>query len=493
MMNEVKRIYANAKQMRVINTRKKTVAFVGGRGSGKSTVGGDRSYQCISTMPRSRGFIASATDDTLKRYSLPSMIERWSMLGLEEKEDYLIGIRPKSWFDLPFQIPASYKNVITFSNGSIIDLISLYNPDPGRGGNFQWGIIDEAAICDSEKINKSLMPAMRGPVYRGARIEVEHDFKAPYGVVTAVGTKFFWEFKFADNPLYMSVLYLTSMPWTKKGQYILDMEHDPDVEWIESTWRDNIHVLGPDYGELLRKRLTEVEYAVEVENRRLTRLPNGFYPNFDEDKHVSMATHYAHNRKLEISFDFNAGFNSMLIAQPTPNLAYIHDTLYVKGNQTVDDLVSLFLLRYAGHSVKEVDIYGDRNGNNRSADSKFTIYERIEARLKQAGWSTFRPVKGLDAGHKDKHEMMNVFMQGEKPWPKLAIYAVNCKALITSIMMAPITPGYKKDKSSERNLKHTDRREEATDLSDVFDNWAFFRYKNLYVPNAMDMMEFGIG
>ena len=483
-MNNEKLIYANPKQDAFFESKKKIKVFIGGRGSGKSTVLGDEIYMCVLTMPRSRGFIASATAETIKNYSLPSIIERLGSLGEIYDEDFVVGKRPPSWFHRPYNPPQKYDNIITFSNGTCVDLISMYGKNAGRGGNFQWGYVDEAALIDKETHDKSLMGAMRGNQYKVARIEIDAMWaqmeQFEYGHLDQKGGRYIWVIPFSENPRYRMRGYVSSMPWASSGDWLLKMENNPDVFYIESTALDNIDVLGQEYIDDMKKTLPPIIFEVEVMNERLTKLPDGFYSEFDDNTHTTLRSFYNPQLPIEVSFDFNAGFNSMIVCQNLPNTAYIHDELYVKGNLIVDDLAQKFIQKYQAHPTKEIDIYGDRNGNNKFANSRSTIYERIESSLRSAGWKVFRPKKGLDAPHKDKHEMLNVALKESDPkLPAVRINKLNCKGLILSIMRAPITKDFKKDKSSERRLKGTDFREEATDLSDCFDNWYVFRYKHL--------------
>lgn len=480
----IRQVYLNAKQRAFVLSRKKVRAFIGGRGSGKSHVLGAIAQQSVQTMPRSRGAIVSDTDETISNRSLPSVIEYWDGIGWQEGEDYVIGKKPPDHFDRPYNKVTKFPNVISFANGASMDMVSLYNKRKGRGANYQWVLVDEAALVDRGTYLTNILPAIRGNYHRVARIPLPQPVEVPYGRVVDDGG-LFWEVPFRENPYYATVNLVSSMPWTTDGMWLLDFEEDPDAFYIEATARDNEAVLGPDYMERMRQQLPELVYLVEVENHRLGQVPNGFYADWDDVKHTVRENPYRPDLGLMISFDFNAGFNSLIVAQEYDGVLWVVDEMWVKGNQIVDDLVVKFMTRYKGHPHKAVEIYGDRNGNSRHANSKKTIYESVEEVLSRNGWRYYRPGKGLDAPHAVKHQMINQALKedGTHRLPKVRV-AKRCKGLIISISTAPITEDFKKDKLSER--RSTVASEHATHLSDCFDNLYVFAYRHRWSSGASE-------
>ncbi len=472
------KVYINEKQLQFHLSDKKKKVFIGGRGSGKSTVLGDEIYQCVTTMPRSRGFLAANIEETIVNYSLPSILERWEMFGLIEEVDFVVNKRPPVNWPKPYNPPKKYNKTITFSNGSVINIISMYGKNAGRGGNFQWGFFDEAALIDKETHDKAVKASVRGALHKVAKIPIDKPFEPEYGEIIKKNGRWFWRIPFRDNPRYMMTGYVSTMPWLSSGQWLLKFEDQEDVSFVESTAWDNIEVLGSEYIHNLKSDLPPHIYDTEVMNKRVSKVENGFYSDFDDDVHTVPESMYNPHKELEISLDFNAGFNSMIVCQSFDKYAYVHDELYVKGNLIVDDLIDEFIEKYQNHPVKRVDIYGDRNGNNKQANARKTIYESIESILRNAGWEIYRPGKGLDAPHEAKHQLINkAFREKNTNLPAVRMNRQNCRGLSISIMKAAMTHDFKKDKRSERRL--TENREEATDLSDCFDNWYYFRYKHL--------------
>lgn len=108
--------------------------------------------KCVRQMPRSTVF------------SLEKLISRCFHERCRHKRragnvrslrgyDYVVGKSGASLgFEMPFQPPSSWRNVIHFRNGAIAHLVSLDMPDAGRGINAYWVIGDEAALLNKERL-----------------------------------------------------------------------------------------------------------------------------------------------------------------------------------------------------------------------------------------------------------------------------------------------------------------------------------------------------
>lgn len=492
MMDESQRlVYLNQKQWKLIHSLKKKNIFIGGRGSGKSTIGGDYLFRCVDTMPKSTGVICAPTMDILKNRSLPAVQEHWERLGVELDYDYVIGKKPPDDFELPYSKVNDHKNVISFWNGTVIHMVSLYEKNASRGLNLQFCLGDEMAFARRERFTQGILPAMRGHFWKVAEILLEDWEEKPWGqVVQNLENEWVWRLPFQENPHYLSYLLVSSMPYLDDGKWLLKYEDDPDAFYIESTALDNVDVLGPDYVPNLRKELPALEFDVEVMNMRVEQLPDGFYPKFSDEIHTTMDDHYNPDQDLDLSFDFGV-FNSMIVAQEISGMACYLDELYVKHG-TVDDLVERFCQRYMSHRNKKVNIYGDRNGNNSRPNNQKTLYQEIMDRLRSHGWNPISHVTGLDPAHADKHLMLNQALAGNKRLPAVKLHKVKCKNLIISIKRAPILEGFKKDKRSERQDNPTPQ-EHATHLSDCFDNHYVKKYRHRFTMRTVSFGEIMLG
>ena len=478
-------IYTNQKQKMFLNSKARRKTFVAGRGSGKTRTLGLEKFKCFNYMPKAKGLIAGLTYGQILNNTIPECIEAWRSCGLKEYDPqtklghYVIGRKPPQHWELAYQSPRKYTNVISFINGYCTVLGSLDIADTLRGGSYDDLQIDESALVKQDDFNKILVPMVRGNLYK----------------------------PFAKHHTHHSISDFTSMPWLQSGYWVFQTEElareNPDEYfYIEAKSIDNIQVLGKKWFEHQRKILSPLEYAVEIENKRIKKLPNCFYPNFSENIHCDFNTYsydfadtgiiasgqkdYDKYKSIDISFDFNAKFNSLIVGQDKGSEYRIINEFYVADYQTIDALVDLFCNNYSSHSYKLINMYGDRNGNNRYANSELTFYQQIEHRFKSNGWNCINNVSGLDPEHKTKHLFINNILSEKEGKIKIRINANNCKYLILSIQNSPITGDFKKDKSSERS--NIDQRY-ATHLSDCFDNLIFKKFcKDNFQVSEIDFL-----
>ncbi|MDO7851557.1 terminase large subunit domain-containing protein [Hymenobacter convexus] len=475
---ERRRVYVNEKQRQFLAARQKRRSFVGGRGSGKTTVAGHETRVQMNYLPRAKGFLAGLTYTQLLSNTLPAMEGAWQAHGLREYDlksgfgHYVKGKRPPAEWIKPYQPPSNYENVISFLNGYTIQLLSMDRAELARGGNYDFGHIDESALMKEEHVNKILRPMIRGNIYR---FKDEH---------------------------HQTFCDYTSVPWLPSGQWVFKTEdlaqEDPENHFfLESTAYDNVHVLGEKYLRDLRNGMTPLEWDVEVMNKRLTKLPNSFYPSFSEEKHGVWKTYtYVHDdetgltlsidsdrdpkRLLELSFDFNAAFTSLIVCQEHGNEFRALDALWVKQSSTtvLDALVDKFCDTYESHERKELLLYGDRNGNNKQVGSNLTLYQTIQQGLAARGWKSTLMVQGLDPDHRLKHIAINQLLAENNPrLPVMRFNRNKCKFLIISIQQSPINPDWTKNKNSEKSSIDQER---ATHLSDCFDNIVYRKYGHLF-------------
>lgn len=453
--------------------------LIAGRGFGKSTILAEYLFRCVDTMPRSRGALGGITFDVVLNRSLPSIKEHWTRMGLIEGFDYVIGKKPPADFEKPYNQVETYGNVISWWNGTTIEMVSLYDKKrSAKGANWQFFAGDEFALVGEDVYKTNVMPAMRGLYYKQARLEETELHEVPFGRMEEAKDGPVWIIPFKDNPFYLSRFLVSSMPWLESGKWLLNYEDDPEAIYVEGTARDNLKVLGPSYLAMLRKDLPDLIYRIEVENERIEQLPDGFYPHFLDSVHTTPKDHYQTQKALELSFDFG-GFNSVIICQTHGNQANVLNQLFMSG-KTVTELVEKFCEDYKEHKEKEVWIYGDRNGNSSQYNSKFTLYQEITMVLKKRGWRVINTVEGLDPNHADKHLVINQGLKedAETQLPQVRINSIRAKYVIISIKRAGILENFKKDKRSERD-KNLDQAK-ATHLSDCFDNWYYPKFKHLF-------------
>jgi hypothetical protein len=492
-----KRIEVNPKQAAFLQSTAPEKYLVGSRGSGKTFTLGLDIGQCFNYLPRAMFVLANQTYDAVYNITLRGVMQALEYYGVHEYDPhsgyghYVVGKQPPFGWYKPYGKKSRYENLITFINGYTLEVVSMANPDKIRGNNFDGLRVDEVAFNKKEIISKVLSPTVRANVNK-----------------PGMGRLF-------DHPLHHSRHFFTSAPWTVEAQWIWEKEEEakmyPEkVFFIESLATDNLRNLPKDYIETLKRELSPMEFYIEVENGRLRKLPNGFYPAFDEGKHVVMKTRdydYVETVKriwidegretfqvpglpLLASFDFNAKFTSCIVCQEVDLLQHrefrILENLYIKPGEShlsmIDALVDKLNLTYQSHKPtnKNIYLYGDRNGNNKSPGAVKTFYEQIRDRLSSYGWTVHLMVSGLDPDHLLKHQLVNELLTEKNPaLPIIRINGNKCRSLILSITNAPILPDFRKDKTSEtRNVDQA----MATHLSDCFDLILFSKYQNLTQP-----------
>ncbi len=487
-MSEVD-IYLNPKQEQILDAPQKTKVGVIGRGGGKTTLFGDILYEHFHQMPGSKGFLLLKTFGQAYTKSLPEVFDRLSKYGMKEHVGntdpghYTVCVKPPKWWGKPFKKPKKYDNSVTWINGMMMDILSFDRPDLNRGGSYDWGLVDEAALIKYEEYTKTIRPLLRGNI------------------------------KDWDHPRRFSMYIFTSRAWKSSGKWTetkmkqLAAEHPDKYFYTEASAAENIEVLGQEYFERIKLELDPITYSVEIENKPISKLPNAYYQDLDDERHLYDPEYdYEYqdsgswkitgekdvNQKLplEPSFDFNAAFSSATIWQdhrvaPTTDSDEKFETQILNELRcvknffvrfgSVEDLVHQICDHYEDHPTKEVNIFGGKDGLSKfKLYNDLTLYQRIESTFQQRGWKTTLcvDISLADVAHKQKHLVLNNVLREINPeLPKVRINEQNSKETFISMLGAPVKGDFQKDKSSEKD-EDLDQAE-ATHLSDTFDNYVY--------------------
>ncbi len=474
-------VYANQKQQLFLASRAKRKTMVAGRGTGKSYVCGMQTGISVTELPGAKALLAGLTFQHILTKTLPGMIKAWRAMGFREYDPeagaghYILFRQPPRGWERAVEPPQSYKYVVSFFTGYCLELMSLDNPDSGRGGNYDQLYLDESALIAEDIVTRVLRPMVRANKHR-----------------------------FEGNPYHHLFCDFTSMPWTVQGQWVLKTEENMKLYgagryfFVEGTTWDNVAVLGEDYIRQLLVDMHPLEAAIEIFNRRLPKVPNTFYPSFDERRHVDWLgkTDYVQNPAglwtaksrgtddtlpLELACDFNAKIGVMLVAQDMGDRLRFCDEIFSTDKDKAEDgsdtygiasenvascLVKLFLERYGKRALKRLTVYGDRGGWSRSAQSNVPIYEQMQRELAAAGWQVSINVPRAYYSHKIKHMLIDKVLKGQKPFPQVEIDGQRCKYLIISLRNSGMNPDFTKNKKAEQLL--VDQRT-TTHASDAFD------------------------
>jgi hypothetical protein len=485
-MTKTRKVYYNHKQASFLASRHRFKDLIGGMGSGKTATIALHNFQKLKELPRAKSGLAALTFNQLLNNCIPNMTKIWANCGIyehtkDEDGHYVIGVRPPLWWAKPLDAPRKYEYVISFLNGYCIQLLSLDRPDTIRGLNLDALDCDEKAWIKEDDFNKILTTRVRGNI---------------------------GEF---DSSLHGSICGFSSMPWHASGQWILKAEEFaqqyPDEQFfIESSCLDNEAVLGPNYLRDAERRLPKLVVQVDYLNKRIKKVPNAFYSSFNEDLHTTYKTFdyqqtesglfvaghldKVTNLPLELSFDFNASITSCIVAQEHPKEIRLINEFFVKESETnlLDELLNKFIDEYKSHAIKDIFIYGDRNGRNKKVDDNRSFYDKIVDRLILEGFNPILMVRESYPSHKDKYILINtLFSESEKYTPRIRINKNRCKFLIVSIQGANMINDFQKDKRSEES-KSLDQ-ERATHLSDCFDYLIFTKYSYLIDSSEGEVYE----
>jgi hypothetical protein len=243
--------------------------------------------------------------------------------------------------------------------------------------------------------------------------------------------------------------------------------------------------------------MNDIEFDVEVLNRRLKKTPHCYYPAFNEEKHCVSNTYYYqyndenglwlisdsdYNEKLpiEISMDFNGRFTSMTIYQDMGNELRMINAMHVEKSDTnlIDTIIDNFCKEYAGHKKKDILIWGDPSGFNHTPQSNLSIFEQIRVKFIQNGWNPEIMAKASYDNHKLRHLVIDsILSESNDRLPHIRINQNKCKNVIISIQKTPMNQDFSKNKSSEKNLAN---QALATHYSDTFDYIVYPKYVHLF-------------
>lgn len=454
-----KLIYWNKKQLAFLQAKQKIRCNLWGRGTGKSTAIAGNERDKITTLPRGKSFFSSTTYNQILTKTLPAIENKWQELGLIEDIHYVVGKKPPKWFTKPYSSPRKYQNVISFWNGYCIEFLSMDRPDLARGGSYDGGQIDEAALVKKEHINKILIPSVRGNLHR------------------------------FNHHLHQNVNLYSSVPWKPSGYYLFDYEEkalaQPDKYFFsEATAYDNIEIIGMEGIKRMEEELSYLEFLVEVKNQRITRIPDCFYHKLNDAKH-GYSTNYdygegdrgitvkgdkeTHREKLlDVSFDFSGWFNCMTVWQERNNVEYLLRAIHVKEDKKLNELVDKFCSIYKTHKLKYVRVWGEPRGHDRRADGP-TLYDKIQERFQMHGWECeIRAHAGRTTNHEQRYTFVNNILSEQYSYlPSVRINQERAKDVIIACGATGVTTEFKKDKSKEKDRNFP--QEHAPHYTDTLD------------------------
>jgi hypothetical protein len=453
-----------------------------GRGGGKSTAAASKIKNTVYEMPKSKNFIVTGTYQQALTRTLPSTIKALAMFGFIKNLHFFVGrLPPKSWkWPDCFEMPEDPKHSIFFYNGTVYDLLS--QDTNSRGGNYCSGFGDEAQDLDQQKLESQIFPTLR----------LEYQ-------------------RFKNNPRYRNLLFLCSMPRTRRAEWIFNYEQmaidDPKSHlYISGPSAINLHNLPPEWFTDQKRILTPSEYAIEIENIRPKKVIGGYYPFFDDRHHSYVAFNNPYldsliddklgysdeafakldcrqdeeiygNQPLDIAMDYGSWFNGIVTGQEDGNLYRFLSGLSINEEKRFEDLLIQWCDYYRPHPEKVVNYFYDHTAKDHDAraDEYPDIVDRV---LSSHGWTVIHHYIGQQPGHDVRYRFWGYAHKGDHPdLPQFLYHRQHCKYLIISLNNANVIQGrngFEKDKRDEKN--HDIDQRTTTHFSDAHDTLAYAKY-----------------
>ena len=515
MTTKKKQIYLNKAQQEALLVGANTEVDIWGRRTGKSHgVISQRLVRNVQLMPGSTGAFVASTFKQAHSRTLPAMILGLADMGYYRDVHYVMGKRPnkKLGFSKPIVEPNNYDDVISWYNGSIQTIISQDVRLSSNSMTLDYVIGDEAKGLNYDKLKDETFPANGG-------------------------TRRYFD----SCPWHHGYVFVSDMPVTKSGRWLLNYREkmDPEVinsikdlmaEWhrlkalsnssykqramketesfiaqlrsiavyySECSTFENVDIVGLQYIRKMKRDLPPLVFQTSIMSRRIERLKDGFYPNFNEKIH----TYIANNNKPLIddkynfdssvdygcrldsdvdlkapiagAFDYNANINWLVVGQRDGLKLKVLKSFYVKYTRKLRELIDDFCHYYRYHQTKEFIYYYD----NTALGSNYAVSEDDFAsvicdQLYKNGWSVTRMHVGNPMKHHEKYLVIDESFKGANHLIPV-LNRENNEALIISISLAEVaitSRGFQKYKGGEKLVEsEDDPLEYRTDGSDAFD------------------------
>lgn len=475
--------YYNDPQLAIKLCQQPHKMFVAGRGIGKTTIFADEMLDLGMLMPRAKFAFMGLTYFHVRTKSMPAIIDQWERRGLYRNIHYWIGHKAPKKFQIPepYMPPLDYSNCIQLWNGTVIEFISFDRPEMARSGSYDYMFGDEASLLNYQSLMSDVFPANRGNKLRFGHLRQHH------------GT-----------------LFATTMPIDQQGQWVFEYENlmlqfPEEYLYLEASSYENAFILGDKYFRDLERTLPKAIFDLEIMNIRRKLSSTTFYPllsdkhyytpiydyNFIDNNPVLVGTDLAKvdnclkdkdldmNRFLDISLDFGANLNCLVVGQEHGSEYRLLKNFYAEKPLILTDLIKSFCLYYANHRRKVVYMYGGSDGKNSQANSVNTLFEDVTNILSDKGWTVVPLYQLREADHMDKYRFYYKYLAEDgHTAPVLRMNKENCKETIVSMQEAPmIAAEFRKDKRSEKNMAIAQWK--ATHLSDAADNLLYWKFKDM--------------
>lgn len=465
------------------------------RAGGKTGGGiGPRVEELIRKMPKSQILLFSDTYERLKNRIVPNILSFMeTKMGMVEGVDFVRYKKPPDTFDQPFIKLDDYSNVIAFSSGACLCLVSLKVEGSANAYNAQAAIGDEVKFCKEAQINTEVIPALRG-------------LQEMYGHLPEYLSVWMFSDKFGPNTKWMLAKRKQVNHKAVESVYVMQMEvfrleglmreakstatqykYKAEIEKYERAMNEirkdlvfvaemkpyeNLRVVGDRYFRLQKRICTQYEFDVAILNKDPDKVELCFYPMLSA-RHKVEAPMYNPNLPFYGAMDYNYRISPLVLAQvgyvadnPFKTINIIDDlyTLHPKG---MKEVIDAFANKYAQHANKVLYYIFDhtaigRNPLNTTYRDSFIKY------LRAHDWRVVECYIGEAPDHHIKYKNINEWL-ADTGINSIRIQST-CTTLFKSMEQTPakiIGEQTKKDKSKEKDEKFP--AEEAPHFGDAFD------------------------
>ena len=461
---ENRKFYLNPIAQLYLGSNASLKTLIAGRGFGKSFVNGLDIADDLERLPRAKTMFLGLTYTQIYTNVLLPITSALETLGYHRDIHYVIGKKPPKGFIHPYQKPERYENVFSFWNGYSVILASFDRPQLIRGGSNDGMKTDEALLIKKDVYDETVIPTLRPSSIR-----------------------------LKDKPKMLHQHFTSSMPYGEKGRWFLEYEDKAKREpkkygYFEGTSWHNRKVLGDETILRWKESMSSIRYDIEVMNKRIFNIGNRFYKSLTEEHFYDDAGNYdfvdglgfdlsakrdcrwdsdcLFDKPLEVSFDFG-NFACMWVGQehPMEHTYKLINTFHTEDNEILDDVCNKFCEYYKWKLNRLVILYGDKMGNYKGGNTRWTQFETIERILTANGFRVHLEWTG-DVEHLDRHDYINQLLRHENArLPYLLFNKTKCKDAKIALETTQMIDG-KKDKRPERQAieqKHAPHYGDALD------------------------------
>jgi len=503
---------------------------VWGRGTGK-TEGplARRTIKRANEMPRGAHGLVGATYMQILTRTLPALEKGWQRWGYKPGIHYWVAQRPPKYLNIPNPIynPRDPSQSIFWWNGHAFHFMSLDRPGLANGKTVDAIAGDECKFNNQNRYMDDIAPTNRGNREIFGHLPHHHCETFYTDMPTDQEGKWILEkeklmnrqqitdiinLQIAYNNIELEAAHPRTTEPRRQFLYrkmrgikaALNELRKDSVFYSEASSLANIEVLGEAQFRKWKRILKPHIYDASVLNKRIIHVDNGFYPLLKLDTHTYDSFNYSYidsiglslNRStiqdcrfdadinkqkgFDIALDANAAHNCIVTGQERPDEYRVLSSMFVKGNDRIQELLANWIAYYKHHPTKEVNFIYDHTFVGTDALRIKSYADVITDTLRAAGWKVKRNNIGQQPWHDTRFRMWAMVMKEDDPrFKRVRINRTNCAQLLISLQRAgviKIGKLHQKDKRDEKNTLIPP--EDTTHHSDAFDTLYIGKFKH---------------